>query len=88
MKLIESILTNNPCYKQGRKITVKGLMLHSVGCAQPSAAVFIKNWNKASYDKACVHGFIDGNDGENFMTEGLIELWDLLDDESRKDDKK
>lgn len=32
--------------------------------------------------------FIDGNDGENFMTEGLIELWDLLDDESRKEDKK
>ena len=32
--------------------------------------------------------FIGGNYGENFMTEGLIELWDLLDDESRKDDKK
>ena len=28
--------------------------------------------------------FIDGNDGENFMTEGLIELWDLL-DEPRKE---
>ena len=32
MKLIESILTKNPCYTAGRKITVKGLMLHSVGC--------------------------------------------------------
>ncbi|MCM1237197.1 MAG: N-acetylmuramoyl-L-alanine amidase, partial [Ruminococcus flavefaciens] len=41
----------------------KGLMLHSVGCPQPSAQVFIKNWNSASYDRACVHGFIDGNDG-------------------------
>jgi hypothetical protein len=30
--------------------------------------------------------FIDGNDGENFMTEGLIELWDLLDDKPRKED--
>lgn len=68
MKLIESILTNNPCYKQGRKITVKGLMLHSVGCAQPSAAVFIRNWNKADYDRACVHGFIDGNDGTVYQT--------------------
>jgi len=38
-------------------------MLHSVGCPQPSAQVFIKNWNKSSYDRACVHGFIDGNDG-------------------------
>ena len=28
MKLVESILTENPCYTAGRKITVKGLMLH------------------------------------------------------------
>ena len=63
MKLIESILTKNPCYTAGRRITVKGLMLHSVGCPQPSALVFVRNWNKASYDRACVHGFIDGNDG-------------------------
>lgn len=63
MKLIESILTKNPCYTAGRKITVKGLMLHSVGCPQPSAQVFVRNWNKASYDRACVHAFIDGNDG-------------------------
>ncbi len=63
MRLVESILTKNPCYTAGRKITVKGLMLHSVGCSQPSAQVFVKNWNSASYDRACVHGFIDGNDG-------------------------
>ena len=68
MKLIESILTKNPCYTAGRKITVKGLMLHSVGCPQPSAQVFVRNWNKASYDRACVHGFIDGNDGTIYQT--------------------
>ncbi len=68
MKLVESILTKNPCYTAGRKITVKGLMLHSVGCAQPSASVFIKNWNSASFDRACVHGFIDGNDGTVYQT--------------------
>lgn len=62
------MLTNNPCYKKGQKITVKGLMLHSVGCAQPSASVFIKNWDKASYTRACVHGFIDGNDGTVYQT--------------------
>ena len=45
MKLVQSILTKNPCYTAGRKITVKGLMLHSVGCPQPKASVFIKNWN-------------------------------------------
>ena len=68
MNLIQSILTNNPCYKTGRKITVKGLMLHSVGCPQPSAAVFVRNWNKASYDRACVHGFIDANTGDVYQT--------------------
>lgn len=68
MKLIESIMTQNPCYTAGRKITVKGLMLHSVGCPQPSASVFIKNWNKSTYNNACVHGFIDANDGTVYQT--------------------
>ena len=68
MKLVESIMTQNPCYTAGRKISVKGLMLHSVGCPQPSASVFIKNWNKATYKNACVHGFIDANDGTVYQT--------------------
>lgn len=68
MKLVQSILTKNPCYTSGRKITVKGLMLHSVGCPQPKASVFINSWNSASYDRACVHGFIDGNDATVYQT--------------------
>ena len=63
MQIKESYLTNNPCYKAGKTITVKGLMLHSVGCPQPSASVFVNNWNKSTYDRACVHAFIDGNTG-------------------------
>ena len=68
MKLVKSILTKNPCYTAGRKITVKGLMLHSVGCPQPKASVFINSWNSPSYSNACVHGFIDGNDGTVYQT--------------------
>ena len=68
MKLVQSILTKNPCYTAGRKITVKGLMLHSVGCPQPKASVFINSWNSPSYGNACVHGFIDGNDGTVYQT--------------------
>ena len=68
MKLVQSIMTKNPCYTAGRKITVKGLMLYSVGCPQPNASVFIKNWNTPSYGTACVHGFIDGNDGTVYQT--------------------
>ena len=68
MKLVESILTRNPCYTAGRKITVKGLMLHSVGCPQPKASAFINSWNSPSHDTSCVHGFIDGNDGTVYQT--------------------
>lgn len=68
MNIVQSILTKNPCYTAGRKITVKGLMLHSVGCPQPRASVFIHSWNSASFDRACVHGFIDGNDGTVYQT--------------------
>lgn len=68
MKLVESILTKNPCYTSGKKITVKGLMLHSVGCPQPKASVFINSWNSTSFGSACVHAFIDGNDGTVYQT--------------------
>ncbi len=65
---MESILTRNPCYTAGRKITVKGLMLHSVGCPQPKASAFINSWNSPAHDGSCVHGFIDGNDGTVYQT--------------------
>lgn len=68
MNIVQSILTKNPCYTAGNKITVKGLMLHSVGCPQPSAQVFIGLWNDPNYNAACVHGFIDGNTGDVYQT--------------------
>lgn len=66
MKIVESILTNSPCYKAGGKIKPKGLMLHSVGCPQPSGPVFVRNF--ATYSGACVHAFIDANDGTVYQT--------------------
>ena len=68
MKLVEAFLTRNPCYRTGRKIKVKGIMLHSVGCPQSRASAFIGNWNQESFDDACVHAFIDGNDGTVYQT--------------------
>ena len=44
-------------------------MLHSVGCPQPSAMVFVNNWNPpANGREVCVHGFIDANTGEVYQT--------------------
>ena len=67
MQITKSILTKNPCYQAGKTIKVKGIMLHSVGCPQPSAMVFTKSWNTSS-SKVCVHGFIDGNTGDVYQT--------------------
>lgn len=67
MTLVQSYLTKNDCYKTGKKIKVKGLMLHSVGTPQPSAKVFVNNWNKAGLQK-CVHAFVDANDGKVYQT--------------------
>ena len=68
MRIIESFLTRNPCFKAGKKIKPSGLMLHSVGCPQPKATAFITSWNKPSYNSACVHAFIDANDGTIYQT--------------------
>lgn len=59
MKLVQNFLYNNPCFYGDGYITVKGLMLHSVGCPQPDPKVFINQWNNASYGAACVHAFVD-----------------------------
>ena len=58
MKLIQRILTKSGCYRAGRKIAVKGLMIHSVGCPQPKASAFISNWDKADAG-ACVHAIVE-----------------------------
>ena len=67
MNITKSILTKNPCYKAGKTIKVKGLMLHSIGCPQPSAEKLIKSWN-TSNTEVCVHGFVDGNTGGVYQT--------------------
>lgn len=64
MNLKNNYLTKNDCYKSGRIIPVKGLMIHSVGCSQPKASVFMNNWNKPGL-QVCVHGFIEPNGDVN-----------------------
>lgn len=68
MEIVPSIMTRNPCYTKGKKIMVKGLMLHSVGCSQPLAEVFVKKWNNPGVDNPCVHAFIDGITGKVYQT--------------------
>ena len=63
MKIIESYLKNNTCYKIARPLAVSGIMLHSIGTPQPRAEVFARGWDDPRKEVA-VHGFIDGLSGD------------------------
>lgn len=57
MELTEHILTGNDCWKAGRTIKPKGIMVHSTGVAQPDVRVFLKTWDKPGV-LACAHAFV------------------------------
>ena len=73
MKLHKLIFTENACYKAGRKITVKGIMVHSTGANNPTLRRYVgpddgllgknqynNHWNThhPGGREVCVHGFI------------------------------
>lgn len=73
MNLHKLILTNNACYKAGRTITPKGIMVHSTGANNPNLKRYVgpddgllgknqynNHWNQNMPDgrQVCVHGFI------------------------------
>lgn len=71
MNIVKYYSVNNDCYKYNmnkadsryvnfQKNGPKGLMLHSVGCAQPNAKVFANAWNKAGVQVA-VHAVIQAD---------------------------
>lgn len=70
MNLKKLILTNNRCYKAGRTIKPKGIMVHSTGANNPKLSRYVgpddgklgknpngNHWNNANVS-ACVHAFI------------------------------
>ena len=65
MKITQDFATTSDCYRAGRTITVKGLMLHSVGCNQPDPKVFARFWKNS--DDVCCHGVL-GADGTVIQT--------------------
>ncbi len=71
MQIIQYYSVNNPCYqnnvgKADSRYTTfqtrgpKGLMLHSVGCSQPSAKVFADRWNRSGIEVA-VHAVLQAD---------------------------
>lgn len=59
MNLETKYAVNNPCYKAKKYIFPKGIMVHSTATPGVMADKFFAMWNKESYDRACVHAFVD-----------------------------
>lgn len=60
MKIIKQLSFKNDCYQMNQKMNVKGLVLHSVGCNQSRASVFVNTWNKPNYEVA-VHAVLQAD---------------------------
>lgn len=71
MNLKKLLLTNNECYKIGKKHTVKGIMVHSTGANNPNLGRYVgpddgylnsgsNHWNVLHPNgrQVCVHAFI------------------------------
>ena len=69
MDIVEAFATKNRCYQVGAPLTPRGIMLHSIGCPQPNAAVMARSYNQyqPGGQSVCVHGFIQ-RDGTYYQT--------------------
>ena len=69
MNIIEAFAEKNRCYQIGTALYPQGIMLHSVGTPQPSAAVFARSFNQYQPGGAsvCVHAFVQA-DGTVYQT--------------------
>ena len=69
VSIIEALVTNNRCYQVATPLRPQGLMLHSIGCPQPNAAVMARYFNQyqPGGQSVCVHGFIQ-RDGTYYQT--------------------
>ncbi|MCL2587867.1 MAG: N-acetylmuramoyl-L-alanine amidase [Oscillospiraceae bacterium] len=66
LHLTESFIRRNRTFTAPQTITVRGLMIHSVGTPQPNASVFIRNWDTPQA-AVSVHGIIEAG-GRSFQT--------------------
>lgn len=67
--IVEAFTAKNKCYQAGVPLTPQGLMLHSIGTPQPSAAVLARYYNQYQPGglSVCVHAFVQA-DGTVYQT--------------------
>lgn len=58
--IVEAVVTANKCYQAAIPLHPQGIMLHSIGCPQPNAAVMAHRYNtyQPGGQSVCVHGFV------------------------------
>ena len=63
MHIIEVFTTGNKCYQVGAPLRPQGLMLHSIGTPQPSAAVLARYFDQyqPGGQSVCVHAFLEAS---------------------------
>ena len=59
VEVMTKYMTENGLYDADDLIDVKGIILHSVGCAVDNVDSWYTRWNKSTYVNALVNGFID-----------------------------
>lgn len=57
MEITQHFLSENPCYRSERTIEPKGVMIHSLGVAQPNPDVFVRLWDTPKAE-VCVHALV------------------------------
>lgn len=67
MRVIESFMTETPCYKENEKIKPDGLVIQTLWRPQPSAKVMVHNWNRENQTDICPHAFIDSHSGDVYQ---------------------
>ncbi len=70
MKEIIQYMTQNDCYRQGKRLTPQGIMVHSTASPGVMAADWYGRWNKAGVAK-CVHAFVDDRETVQYLP------WDM-----------
>lgn len=69
MDIVEAFATKNKCYQAAIPMYPQGLMLHSIGTPQPSAAVLARYFDQyqPGGQSVCVHAFVQA-DGTVYQT--------------------
>lgn len=69
MEIIEAFAVKNKCYQAGAALVPRGIMLHSIGTPQPSAAALAQYFDQyqPGGQSVCVHAFAQA-DGTVYQT--------------------